>query len=125
VDHQSRNRPLKLTELEEELKKTLEGCAGPVRHLKSLEESLNRIYNLKGVLAGFASPKGSDWWSLIAFKHQVTVAEIILRSAIKREESRGAHFRSDFPDQDDDRWKLNILVQQDQDGGIRLSTRAL
>ena len=36
-----------------------------------------------------------------------------LRSALMREESRGSHFRSDFPKLDDERWKLNIYCRKE------------
>jgi pimeloyl-ACP methyl ester carboxylesterase len=38
-------------------------------------------------------------------KSALVVCEAILRSALMREESRGAHFRSDFPNRDDEKWK--------------------
>jgi succinate dehydrogenase flavoprotein subunit len=41
-------------------------------------------------------------------KSALVVCEAILRSALMREESRGAHFRSDFPNRDDEKWKVNI-----------------
>jgi succinate dehydrogenase / fumarate reductase, flavoprotein subunit len=41
-------------------------------------------------------------------KSALVVCEAIL-SALMREESRGAHFRSDFPNRDDEKWKINIF----------------
>ena len=38
----------------------------------------------------------------------ITVASLIARAALRREESRGGHFRLDFPARDDDRWHLHI-----------------
>lgn len=42
-------------------------------------------------------------------------ATLILRAALKREESRGAHFRGDFPDQDDERWLGHLQVHLDRE----------
>jgi L-aspartate oxidase len=43
----------------------------------------------------------------------LTVATLIARAALWREESRGAHFRVDFPARDDGRWRLHSVIQKD------------
>ncbi|MET0623954.1 MAG: L-aspartate oxidase [Pyrinomonadaceae bacterium] len=43
----------------------------------------------------------------------VTVAAIIARSALWREESRGGHYRLDFPARDDARWRAHSVIQRD------------
>jgi succinate dehydrogenase / fumarate reductase flavoprotein subunit len=43
-------------------------------------------------------------------------AELIVSGALKREESRGAHFRNDFPKRDDARWMKHTLAQYGEDG---------
>jgi succinate dehydrogenase / fumarate reductase flavoprotein subunit len=52
----------------------------------------------------------------------LTVAEAVLRSALAREESRGAHFRTDAPETEA-AWRRNLLVERDPVGAMRLSTR--
>jgi L-aspartate oxidase len=42
-------------------------------------------------------------------RHLVTVARLIARGALRREESRGGHFRQDFPRRDDARWKVHVV----------------
>ena len=42
-------------------------------------------------------------------KNLVTVARLIARAALRREESRGGHFRADFPERDDQRWKIHVV----------------
>jgi L-aspartate oxidase len=44
-----------------------------------------------------------------ALRHLLTVAHLIARAALRREESRGAHYRSDFPQRDDRKWKRHVL----------------
>jgi L-aspartate oxidase len=52
-----------------------------------------------------ASPEG---WRL---RNLVTVAGLIARAAVRREESRGGHFRADFPARDDRAWRVHIVDQ--------------
>ena len=49
------------------------------------------------------------------------VAECMLASGLRREESRGAHQRTDFPERDDQRFLTHQLVERDQDGSPRVS----
>jgi L-aspartate oxidase len=46
-----------------------------------------------------------DW----RHRNLVTVARLIVRAARRREESRGGHFRADFPKRDDLHWKVHLL----------------
>jgi succinate dehydrogenase/fumarate reductase flavoprotein subunit len=49
-------------------------------------------------------------------KSSLIACEAIIRSALMREESRGAHYRSDFPKLDDERWKVNIYCRKRGNG---------
>jgi succinate dehydrogenase / fumarate reductase flavoprotein subunit len=60
------------------------------------------------------------WHTAIDLKHLLTVSEAITRSALERKESRGGHFRDDFPDKDVAGGKMNIVVRKDADGLMRV-----
>jgi L-aspartate oxidase len=42
-------------------------------------------------------------------RNLVTVARLIAQAALRREESRGGHFRADFPARDDERWNVHVV----------------
>lgn len=51
-------------------------------------------------------------------KSMVTNAEFILRSSLMREESRGWHYREDFPVQDDENWLAWVLMRRGGEGMV-------
>jgi len=98
------------------LSHTLWKEAGIIRSRHGLEHALNTVKttptdvlqsNLDDHLDG--QPK-----SEILFGARV--ASLIIQAALKREESRGAHFREDFADQDDKNWQGHLQVKQSRDG---------
>ena len=50
-------------------------------------------------------PLDADGWRTASI---LTVGRLIARAALRREESRGGHYRSDFPDRDDVHWKRRV-----------------
>jgi succinate dehydrogenase / fumarate reductase flavoprotein subunit len=51
-------------------------------------------------------------------KSSLVACEAIIRSALMRQESRGAHYRSDFPKLDIERWKVNIYCRKEGKKGV-------
>ena len=45
----------------------------------------------------------------------LTAGRLMTRSAALRTETRGVHYRSDFPDRDDAQWRKRIVVQRDRE----------
>jgi succinate dehydrogenase / fumarate reductase, flavoprotein subunit len=62
----------------------------------------------------------TGWHTALDLKHLLTVSEAINRSAIERKESRGGHFRDDFPSRDVAQGKVNIVVYRGQDGSMQV-----
>jgi len=52
--------------------------------------------------------------NMLEFVNMLTVADLIIKAAIIREESRGTHLRSDFPEKDDICWKKHIVLKKDK-----------
>jgi succinate dehydrogenase / fumarate reductase flavoprotein subunit len=53
------------------------------------------------------------------------VSEAITRAALMRKESRGAQFRDDFPNKDQEWAKYNIVIQCGDDGEMRVEKRPI
>ena len=58
-------------------------------------------------LAAVAVPDGTTTESS-RYRNLVTIARLIAGAALRREESRGGHFRQDFPNRDDIHWKVHF-----------------
>ena len=56
----------------------------------------------------------------LELSHMLDLAESIVHSAHRREESRGAHQRTDFPERDDQRFLAHSLVHRNADGSARV-----
>lgn len=56
----------------------------------------------------------------LEMKHKVLSAEMKLRASLARQESRGAHYRSDFPYRDDESWLWYTLLKKGEDGSMVL-----
>lgn len=55
-----------------------------------------------------------EWIEALETENLMTVAEMVAKAALMREESRGAHFRRDFPKTDNQNWFSNIVIRQER-----------
>ena len=58
---------------------------------------------------------------VIKLGYMLTVSELVIRVALERAESRGAHYRTDYPEEDNRCWLKNIVITQ-REGQMTLST---
>jgi len=60
------------------------------------------------------------WHTALDLQHLLTVSEAITMAAIERKESRGAHFREDYPQKDEQSGKFNLILKKSGNGHMEL-----
>jgi L-aspartate oxidase len=105
---QQSEESLDLSDLRNSLQSLMWRAAGVQREKGQLTDALEQVEKWRRyVLAQqFAEPRG---WEL---QNLLTVAHLVLSSGLTREESRGVHFRSDFPETDERNWCRHIAIQR-------------
>jgi succinate dehydrogenase / fumarate reductase, flavoprotein subunit len=63
----------------------------------------------------------SGWHTAIDLRNLLPVSEAIARSAIERRESRGGHFREDYPEKSTAFGSVTIMVRRGYDGTMQVS----
>jgi succinate dehydrogenase / fumarate reductase, flavoprotein subunit len=103
-----------------EIQEVMKENAGIIRDETKLQKGLKRIleirekfYSKDNILKDF---KNDDENIVLTFqvKSSLVVCEATIRSALMRQESRGAHFRSDYPKLNDEKWKVNIYCRRNE-----------
>jgi L-aspartate oxidase len=93
--------------------------SGPVRSAASTASALAALVELGGGPAGDAEP-GPAAWETTNLLH---LGMALSLAAHRREETRGGHIRSDFPDRDDERWLVHQVLTRGADGALVVSER--
>jgi succinate dehydrogenase/fumarate reductase flavoprotein subunit len=106
-------------ELRHYIKELMWYNAGIIRQGRKLEEALGRIEELKSFVPKFQIKDVKGLIKSIELQNMLILIEMVCRAALLRTESRGAHYRSDYPEEDNDNWLKNIVIRK-QDLGMRL-----
>lgn len=98
----------------------MEEHAGLFRNKTSLEKGLEKIIELKerfkkAGLTDKADGFNSELLAFLELGNMLSVSHAILLSALARNESRGAHSRTDFPQRDDANWLKHTLIHEESD----------
>jgi succinate dehydrogenase / fumarate reductase flavoprotein subunit len=106
------------------LQDMMQDLVGIVRQEGEMLQALDRIQELKtrAERVGVSGHReyNNGWHTAIDLNNLLTVSEIITRAALERKESRGAHFREDYPAKNEQFGQCNILVRKDANGEIQL-----
>ena len=92
---------------EDEMRGALDGLAALARRVSAVGVAGNREYN-------------PGWHTAMDLPNLMAVSEAITRAALERRESRGGHFRDDYPDKDPAFAGCNIVLTKGTDGAMQL-----
>ncbi len=95
------------------LKSLMGRLAGVERNFDGLREAADSIRSF----AAYVMPHQFDSVEGWELQNMLTTASCIVDAALERSESRGVHFRSDFPEVDDAHWRRHLTIQIDVAGG--------
>lgn len=107
-------------DIQSRLQEMMQDLVGIARTGHELEEAIDRIKGLQED----AAKTGCDgnrafnpgWHTALELAHMLTVAEAIARAAWERKESRGGHYREDFPEKQAASGDVNIRISKNADG---------
>ena len=112
-------------QVQQELQTMMQDLVGIVRteaEMQSALEGIGRLWKrARQVGVGGNREYNPGWHTALDLSNLLTVAEAITRAAIERRESRGGHFRDDFPEKDPAAAKFNIVVRKGPGGEMRLT----
>lgn len=102
--------------IKEEIKIVMHKYVGAVRNGKGLKHALSVLQQIREEkLPKTYARNPSQLRDIFELNNMLLTAEIVARSAMFRTESRGAHYRVDYPEQDDVKWMKNIVVSKEND----------
>jgi succinate dehydrogenase / fumarate reductase flavoprotein subunit len=111
-------------QVQRELQEMMQKLVGIVRREDEMVQALDglgKLYEREKYVAVYGHREyNPGWHTAIDLKHLLTVSEAITRAAIDRKESRGGHFREDFPDKDPAAAKYNSVISKGADGLMHL-----
>ena len=109
--------PLSLNALKKRLQQLMERDVFVVRDKEGLERALQEIDAIEMDISRIQVPVferlNLEWMRAIEFPYVVEAARIVARSALARQESRGVHYRSDFPREDNAGWLRHTTVRRE------------
>jgi succinate dehydrogenase / fumarate reductase, flavoprotein subunit len=111
--------------IQHSLQKEMQALVGIVRNQAEMDTMVGKLAGYWSRAARAVAPGNREynpgWHSAMDLHCLLTVSEAVARSAASRPESRGGHFREDFPDKDKKFGKLTTMVRKGKDGAMQLA----
>lgn len=99
-----------LGELQQSLKQVMWEKVGVIRDMENLEVAQKEIAVLREQLTAISLVDNRQLPQAIKLANMLTVSEMVCSAALMRTESRGAHYRSDYPKEDNEQWLKTIAI---------------
>ncbi len=106
--------------VQSELQDIMQNLVGIVRTESEMEEALGKIEALRAraAKAGITGniEYNTGWHTALDLDNMLSISEMIATAALERKESRGGHFRDDYPEKDAEWGKYNLQIARGTDG---------
>ena len=108
--------------VQQDLQETMQALVGIVRIESEIQEAIAKVaaFRERASRVGIDGHReyNAGWHTCIDLRNLLDVSEAIARSALERKESRGGHFREDFPDKKDEFATFNFGTKRQADGSM-------
>src|SRR6266511_3030101 len=126
ADVVDRGRRGPLPELAQLVRRLGQGAAGIYRDGDTLAKAADKLRELRersasATIDDVSRMFNTELTAALELTGMIDLAESMVHSALHREESRGAHQRTDFPARDDERFLAHSMVYRDADGSPRVT----
>ncbi len=116
-------------QLQYDLQDMMQDLVGIVRNESELQQASKELIKIKERAKNIRvignREYNSGWHTSLDLENLLTVSEAIALAAEKRKESRGAHFREDYPDKDPACGKYNLIIKKGSDGQMEIKEEAI
>jgi succinate dehydrogenase / fumarate reductase flavoprotein subunit len=116
-------------QVQHDLQDSMQDLVGIVRTESDMKQALERISELRerAARAGTGGNReyNPGWHTALDLDNLLTVSEAITLSALERKESRGGHFRDDYPAKDEQYAGFSIVVRKGSGGAMELERRPI
>jgi fumarate reductase (CoM/CoB) subunit A len=98
------------------LKEIMWENVGIIRNTKGVERALDTITELNSCVPDIYVRDRSALIKSLELKNMLLISEMVCRAALLRKESRGAHYREEYQQEDNDNWLKNIFIRKERSG---------
>ena len=118
-------------QLKEKIKNIMWKYVGPIRDKGGLEKAIAELKSIQSndlpdLSLGYRQLKyNRERMEVAEVRLMIKTALLVANAALQREESRGAHFRQDFPLQNDEDWLKYSVAEKNKNGDAEISFKAV